>query len=194
MSKTVTVNVARDAVDESNERFFVNLSNPTNASIKELSGTPSDGQGVGTILDDDGAAPPPPPPPSKPTLRISDARIREGSKTGFTLVRLTVSLSSASDKVVKVRFGTANGTAAGSVKAALTTDYVPVSATAPSSLLTFAVGQTSKTITLKVRKDARKEPAERFFVTLSGAVNATLVAFDNTTGDLRGIVTILNDD
>ena len=40
--KTVTVLVNGDLLDEANETFFVNLTNPGNATI-------ADGQGVGTI-------------------------------------------------------------------------------------------------------------------------------------------------
>ncbi len=47
-SKTVVVPVYGDTQVESNETFFVNLSNPGNAAL-------GDGQGVGTILNDDGA-------------------------------------------------------------------------------------------------------------------------------------------
>lgn len=46
-SKTVTVVVLGDTATESNETFYVNLTNPANATI-------ADGQGVGTIRDDDG--------------------------------------------------------------------------------------------------------------------------------------------
>jgi hypothetical protein len=46
--QTFTVSVLGDTTVEGNETFLVNLSNPSNADI-------SDGQGVGTILDDDGA-------------------------------------------------------------------------------------------------------------------------------------------
>lgn len=45
-TKTVTVAVNGDLVDEANETFFVNLATPTNAVI-------ADGQGVGTIVDDE---------------------------------------------------------------------------------------------------------------------------------------------
>jgi len=48
MSKTITVQVTADNDVESNETFFVNLSNPVNATI-------SQGQGTGTIVNDDSA-------------------------------------------------------------------------------------------------------------------------------------------
>ena len=44
----VNVTIISDVVKEANETFFVNLSNPTNATI-------SDGQGVGIIIDEDRA-------------------------------------------------------------------------------------------------------------------------------------------
>ncbi|BCM21656.1 beta strand repeat-containing protein [Mesorhizobium sp. J8] len=45
-SKTITLTIVNDAVFEQTEQFYVNLSNPTNATI-------SDSQGVGTITDND---------------------------------------------------------------------------------------------------------------------------------------------
>ncbi|GBF80961.1 Calx-beta domain-containing protein [Aphanothece sacrum] len=45
-SKTISVTVNRDSISEVNEQFFVNLTNPTNATI-------ADGQGIGTITNDD---------------------------------------------------------------------------------------------------------------------------------------------
>jgi hypothetical protein len=45
-SKTITIVIKGDNIDEPNETFFLNLSNATNASI-------DDGQGVGTITDND---------------------------------------------------------------------------------------------------------------------------------------------
>jgi len=52
-SQTILVAVNGDVTDEPDETFFVNLSNPINATI-------SDSQGRATIIDDD--EPPPPPP------------------------------------------------------------------------------------------------------------------------------------
>lgn len=45
-SQTVTVFIIGDTIVEGNEQFFLNLSNPVNASIAK-------GQGVGTIIDDE---------------------------------------------------------------------------------------------------------------------------------------------
>ncbi len=51
-SQSVTVTVNGDTVVEPDETFFVNLTNPTNATLAK-------GQGQGTILNDDTAPPPP---------------------------------------------------------------------------------------------------------------------------------------
>lgn len=48
--QTITVQVKSDTVDESDETFFIDLNNPTNATI-------ADNQGTGTITDDDTSAP-----------------------------------------------------------------------------------------------------------------------------------------
>ena len=46
LTQTVTIDVRGDRLDELDETFAVNLSNPLNAQI-------SDAKGLGTILDDD---------------------------------------------------------------------------------------------------------------------------------------------
>ncbi len=55
LNKNVIVLVNAELLEIIDETFFVNLSNPTNATI-------SDGQGLGTILDDDATGTEPPPP------------------------------------------------------------------------------------------------------------------------------------
>jgi chitinase len=88
----------------------------------------------------------------------------------------TVSLSQASTTPVTVAFATANGTAlAGS-------DY-----TAASGTLTFAPGETRKTIVVPIIPDNVPEPDETFTVLLSSPVGAT-VSRGTGTG------TIVNDD
>lgn len=82
-SETVTILVNGDTIDEADETFFVNLSNPINVSI-------ADGQGRGTITDDD-TQPPPPPPASTPTaksviLKAQPKKVEKGDKTKLTVV------------------------------------------------------------------------------------------------------------
>jgi hypothetical protein len=108
-TKTVTVPVVGDLLDEANEAFFVNLSSATNATI-------ADNQGVGTITDDDAA----------PSLAINDVTVTEGN-AGTTNATFTVTLSAASGQPVTVNFATANNTA-----------LAPGDYTAASGTLTFA--------------------------------------------------------
>ena len=62
-------------------------------------------------------------------------------------------------------------------------DYV-----ARTGTLTFAPGETTKTITIVVQGDNKKESNESFFLDLSG--NSSNSVLDKK----RGIGTILNDD
>ena len=75
-----------------------------------------------------------------------------------------------------VDFATSNGSAAAG------SDY-----TAQSGTVTFAPGETSKTISIAVQGDRRREGNETFFVNLSDAQGASIV-------DGLGLGTILNDD
>jgi hypothetical protein len=158
-TKTINVLVNGDRVAEPIETFFVNLSNPTNAAI-------TDGQGVGTIVD------------NEPRISISDVTKAEGKKGQTTLFTFTVTLSSAYDQAVTMSFRTVDGTATTSDG-----DYV-----AKTGTLTFAPGETTKTITIEVKGDSKKESDEYFFLELFG--NSSNSLFTNT----RGIGTIWNDD
>jgi hypothetical protein len=89
----------------------------------------------------------------------------------------TVSLSAASEKTISLNYATADGTATSK-----SADYQAASGT-----LTFAPGETTKTIRIAVNGDNRKEADETFFLNLSAAVDAIL-------GDSQGLGTILNDD
>ncbi|MEQ8466416.1 glycoside hydrolase family 9 protein [Coleofasciculus sp. E1-EBD-02] len=161
-SKTFTVPILGDTLDEANETFKVNLSQANNATI-------ADGQGVGTIIDNDDST------PVLSQLSINDVSVTEGD-SGSKNATFTVSLSAASTESISVDYGTGNDTAtAGS-------DY-----TAESGTLTFAAGETSKTISVAVTGDTTVESDETFNVNLSNASNATI-------GDSQGVGTILNND
>src|SRR5438445_2217153 len=157
-TQTITVLVNGDTKFEPNETFQVNLSAASNASI-------ADNQGIGTIANDD----------SQPTISINDVTVTEGDALTTDAV-FTVSLSNPSSQTITVNYATANGTAtAGS-------DYV-----AESGTLTFAPGQTTRTIAIVVNGDTLNEPTETFFVNLSAPVNPTIA-------DNQGLGTILDND
>lgn len=121
-------------------------------------------QATGTIQDDDGG------------LRINDVTKGEGN-SGNTALAFTVSLNPARTVPVTVTYATANGTAtAGS-------DY-----TAVTGSVSFAVGETSKTVTVNVKGDTTAEANETFMVNLTAPTGGATIA------DNQGIGTILNDD
>jgi len=155
--KTVTVQLIGDRLPEPNETFTMYLSNPTNAWFVQ-------NQAVGTILDDE------------PRISIADVTKSEGRKGQTTLFVFTVTLSLAYDQPVTMSFATANGTATTSDN-----DYV-----AKTGTLTFAPGETTKTITIEVKGDSKRESTEYFYLDL----------FSNSTNSLfnknRAYGTILN--
>ncbi|MGQ3296779.1 Calx-beta domain-containing protein [Reyranella sp.] len=160
-SKVVNVQVKGDTVVEANETLRLTLSSPTGATI-------NDGVAIGTVVNDDTVP--------LPSLSVNDASSAEGSAAVSGHSTFTVSLSSAATGPVTVRFATADGTAvAGS-------DYV-----AQSGTLTFAAGETQKTIQIATIGDAIVEADESFSLVLSSASGATIA-------DATGIGTIVNDD
>lgn len=159
VSNTITVMVTGDRLPEPTETFFVNLGNPANAAI-------ADGQGVGTIID------------NEPRISISDVTKAEGRKGKTTLFTFTVTLSVPYDQPVTMSFQTVNGTAKTSDN-----DYV-----AKSGTLTIAPGEMTKTITIEVKGDSKKEANETFYLDLFGLSSNVLFTKN------RGLGTILNDD
>ena len=107
--------------------------------------------------------------------------------SGTTDALVPVNLSGPSAQTVTVDYVTADGTAPGGATAA-NNDYIPASGT-----LSFAPGETTKNIVIKVNGDTKYEATERFKVVLSNPVNATLLnplpGFADT-----GIIVIVNDD
>ncbi|HYG82572.1 MAG TPA: Calx-beta domain-containing protein [Pyrinomonadaceae bacterium] len=158
-TKTVQVTVAGDTRDEAAETFRLVLSAPANATI-------ATGAGTCTITDNDPA----------PSITITDVQSLEPD-SGTANAVFTVRLSAPSGQKVTVNYATGGGTAAAG------SDYNAVAQTA----ITFLPGQTTKLVPVQVRGDLSKEANETFFVSLSGAVNATIA-------DAQGQGTILNDD
>ncbi|MFG1477938.1 Calx-beta domain-containing protein [Xanthobacter sp. V4C-4] len=119
----------------------------------------------------DGADPQPP----APVLSVADAQVAEGDD-GMAHLAFTVTMSEASGVPVSVHYATANGSASAA------NDYA-----AASGDLTFAPGETTKTIHVMVNGDTRVEADETLALTLSKAAGATL-------GTARATGTIINDD
>ncbi|MCC8361666.1 hypothetical protein LK996_01020 [Lysobacter sp. A6] len=114
-------------------------------------------------------------PSAVPTMTIADVAVAEG-QSGTKAMTFTVRLSAASAQTVTASYATSNVTAvAGS-------DYVSAIGS-----VSFAPGQTSRTISVTVKGDRTRESAETFRVTLTNPVNTTLA-----DGVAAG--TITNDD
>ena len=144
-SRTVSIPLLNDALDEDDETFVVNLTAPVGASV-------GDGQATGTITDDD----------PLPALTAVDCAALEG-ETATTPCTFGVTLTPPSGRAVAVGYTTQNGSAtAGS-------DYTTASGT-----VSFAAGATSGTVAVSVLGDAAAEGNETFALALASPSNATL--------------------
>ncbi len=148
-TKNPAASITQDNIFEPAETFFINLSNPTNATI-------ADGQGQATITNDD----------PLPAIAVAAQTIRvEGAQGTSGNASIEVRLSNPSFQTITVAFATANGTAtAGS-------DYVATSGT-----VTFNPGETVKTISVEVTGDNVDEINEIFLINLTNPTNATIGA------------------
>ena len=163
-----TVLVNGDTVDEPDELFFAE------ATIKSGKAQIADGRASVAITDDDaaGGGGGPGPGPAA-TISIADVSADEPTAAPRTAT-FTVTVTPAVQRVVTVKWATADGTAsAGS-------DY-----TAGSGTLTFAAGETTETVAVALLPDDKTESNESFFVNLSGPVGATLA-------DAQGMATIVS--
>ncbi|WP_308238199.1 Calx-beta domain-containing protein [Phenylobacterium sp. J367] len=110
-----------------------------------------------------------------PTVSVSDATVTEGDAGASTLT-FTVTRTGGTGAFT-VGYATADGTATAGV------DY-----TAASGTLSFAAGETSKTVSVTVSGDTTVEASETLFLNLSGATGGAAIA------DSQGQGTIVNDD
>ena len=137
-TRTITVPTSGDLLDEIDETFTVNLTNPVNATI-------ADPFGLGTIIDND----------ATPTLTAEDVTVTEGD-SGTVDPTFAVDLSAPSGQTVSVDFATANGSATAPA------DYVATSWT-----LDFAAARRrrrspwSSTATFSTRSTKRSRPCCR---------------------------------
>jgi len=116
------------------------------------------------------------PDPGEPVvLAVADASVLEGVR-GSSNAAVAVTLSNGSSQAITVSYRTVDGTAKAKE------DY-----TATSGTLTFQPGETSRTISVSIKGDRKREANETFSVQLSNAVGATIE-------DGSATVTILNDD
>lgn len=156
-SKTIAVPVYGDRLAEANESFAVILNGAQRARI-------GDGRGIVTIVEDE------------PRVSIGDAAgtvVYSAGGPASTTLSFTVSLAAAYDQAVSVSYATADSTATAGV------DYLAASGT-----LTFAPGETTKTIAVQaVGNDSGLD--EWFAVNLGGASVGAQVIDGQGTGTIH---------
>jgi arylsulfatase A-like enzyme len=157
LEQNVTIHVTGDAVAEPDETFSLELSAPSGAILGDATGT-------ALILDDDVPV----------TLAVDDVAVTEGNG-GTTEAVFTVSLTPASTDPIAVSWSTADGTAVAPA------DYAQSAGT-----VTFAPGETSKTIPVQVVGDVLFEAQETFVVDLTSE--------DAEFSDAQGLGSIDDDD
>jgi autotransporter-associated beta strand protein len=95
-------------------------------------------------------------------VSVGDVTVAEPS-SGISYATFHVTLSSASAQTITVNFATADGTAAAPG------DYTPLNGT-----VTFAPGETAKTVAVAVKADAGSEGTETFSLNLSSPSNVAI--------------------
>src|SRR5947199_1520439 len=153
-SKTFTIPIINDRLDESDETVNLTLSDPTGGATL---GTPD--TAVLTIIDNDSGG----------VLQFSSATytVNEGVLSGKAVIKVTRSGGTASG--VTVDYATSDGTATDG------SDYIATSGT-----LTFAAGQTSGTFTIPIINDALNEPNETVILTLSNPTGGATLGTRST--------------
>ncbi len=145
----IVVPVLAESLNDMTRTFFVNLSNPLNATI-------AIGHAVGTILN--GVA--------EPVIAVNNAPAVTNPEIGTALSVFTVTLSAPSLQPVSVQYATADGTALAGI------DYTAVSGT-----LTFQPGQTQLSVDVPVIPNTglfNGHTTKQFLLLLSNPTNATL--------------------
>ena len=144
VEKPVVVLVNGDTVDESQETFFLDISNVQNATVNSSRGT-------GFINDDDG-----------PTISINDVSVTEGN-SGTKAATFTLTLSGPSVEAIAIRAITTPGTATAS------SDYNSI-----NLVVTFQPGTVTRTFDVGIIGDTNLESNETFSVSLSEPFGTTI--------------------
>jgi len=144
VEKPIVVLVNGDTVDETQETFFLDISNVQNATV-------SSSRGNGFINDDDG-----------PTISINDVSITEGN-SGTKAATFTLTLSGSSVESIAIRAVTSPGTATAS------TDYTSV-----NTVVIFNPGTVTRTLDVTIAGDTNAESNETFSVNLSDPFGTTI--------------------
>jgi len=144
-SKTISIDIYEDAVQEGDETIILQLSNPAGPSV-----TLATAQHTYTISD------------GLPGVAFGSES--SSGREDVSPVLIPVTLSYASDQVITVDYGARGGSATGG-----SVDY-----NCPDGTLRFEPGQTTQNIAIDVLDDSLKEDAETISLSLFNPTNATL--------------------
>ena len=164
-----TVKKARRVAPPSNEQWTITIKPDGHGAVSVRLPATSDCDATGAICTADGrklsggvavriAGP--------PGLSVADAQVQEGPNAKL---EFAVTLDRAASGTVTVGYMTANGTATAGE------DY-----TAASGMLTFAAGETAKTVTVAVLDDSHDEGSETLTLVLMNASGAYLAGGEAT--------------
>ena len=160
-TQTIQVPIVGDEINENNETLLVTLSDVQGSAFLRRP------EAIGEILDDD----------PLPTLSIADAEYTEGDE-GTINYGLTVTLSEPSSKEVVVKYEHTDESATWDE------DY----RTTLPGIITFAAGETERTIGVQINGDNEKEGNEDFLIDLFDPENAEL------SEEKTARITIIDDD
>jgi hypothetical protein len=147
-SKTISVPIINDALNEDTETFGLSLQNISGG------GTLGGQTNITVNLQDNDPL---------PGLSVSNYSIAEGND-GLKTISVNLMLLAPSGRTVSVNYATRNGTATAP------DDYLSATGT-----VNFAAGEVSKTIVLNIVGETIYESHETFSLVLSDAVNGTIV-------------------
>jgi hypothetical protein len=167
-AKTVSVPINGDTTNEPDEYALLAWTNPTNAGIGGYYGL-----GGLTIQNDDAV----------PTIVPGAVTVAEGS-SGTRTMSVPVTLSGPSFQTVTASWSTIRPAGLGGAPADTPADYVAASGT-----VTFAPGETAKTVTITVNSDALDELDEYLLVAFTAPTNANIGGYLGL-----GFGTIQDDD
>jgi len=147
-SKTVTVTINEDAAVEGNETFKLQLSSPSAGALVD----PANASVTATILDNEAAV-----------ISMDNAAVGMSFSEGVGSVTFSLTRSGDTSSAVTVVVQSAGGTAGSN-------DYNAVNQT-----ISFAAGETAKTVTVTINEDATVEGNETFNLQLSSPSAGALI-------------------
>ena len=174
-SLPISVSIAGDTQVELDEIFFVNLSNATNADIRDT-------QGQGTIIDDDSII--------DHQLAAELSSVLEGD-TGTTQITYTITRSGAIDSASSIDFNIG-----GSAIAGIDFIFIGVEGSGVSvsnNTIIFGANATTATVTIEVIGDRIDEFDETIDITLDNAFAFNELAIATISGSPAS-TTVVDDD